>query len=225
MAQVSTSRRESYGDSQERVFERRDRRRSQSVSSLGRRSWAPEREFGEILQRSASLISKAKRLPQVIPQCIQAIDSHRLYKPGEDEDYDSDEEDRRNGVPITVSENRGCELTPSLKAYIFLEKAKRLDEKHRLKKLLSVQGSKYFSARKSYFECHGQNWNVSTWESFLVLEDIYFEMVDKLRDLDFEIEHFNTALISFGDHYVSGSWIREDGLLTWSPSSDSDVDE
>ncbi|KAI5855121.1 hypothetical protein GGS23DRAFT_589910 [Durotheca rogersii] len=213
MARTASVRREIHRYSQGQIWEAQSRRRSRSVP-LSRESWAPEREYGEILQRSVSLMSRARRRPHsIVSECTSPDGRDKRREQPAYEESESDEEDRRNGVPITISQNRGCELTPCLRAYISRERDRKLADKRQIQKQLSSQKSKYDWARQCYFETRGQNWDADTWAAFIALEDAYFETVDKLNSLEFEIDQFSTALLSFKDHGRISGWSREDGVL------------
>ncbi|KAI1135934.1 hypothetical protein F5Y05DRAFT_118874 [Hypoxylon sp. FL0543] len=221
-SQISLLQREVYGDHRERAF--RPPRRTQSLPPLKAQSWAPEYSSVKQPRRSLSLQVEVKGQPLVIPQCVAARGELQLGIEIEGEEYDSDEEDRRNGVPITVTENRGCELTSDMKEYVSRKIDEKLEEKRQLQEQLAISSQMYLTSREWLFESHGVDWDARTWLGFIALEDEYYEKTDEIYTLDCEIGHLETILANFTGvgQLPRGSWnVRTNGHRAWySPDAD-----
>ncbi|KAI0829547.1 hypothetical protein F5Y06DRAFT_302066 [Hypoxylon sp. FL0890] len=214
-SQISLLQREIYGDQQERAF--RLPCRSQSLPPLRSQSWASEDASFRPPQRSQSLKAKVKRLPLIIPQYVTALGEVQLGI-GLDEDYDSDEEDRRNGVPITVSENRGRELTLEMMEDVFQRIEEKLEKKRELHKQLTIPKQGYLTTREWLFESRGVGWDAWIWLHFNILEDEYYERIDEIHKLECEIGHLETMLANFTDaqELDQNGWnVRGAGHRTW----------
>ncbi|XXH02940.1 hypothetical protein Hte_009330 [Hypoxylon texense] len=193
--------------------------RSRSLPTLRSEIWTSEENFvaGGERQRRCSIRSKVRRLPDAIRQvpCVGDID------------YDSDEEDRRNGVPITFSERRGCALDPSLIEKISQNLEESLEEKRCLMELLSVTKRRYLKVCNWFSDGPGFHWNASTRHYAFALEDRYYQLTNEKNQLDSEISHLETMLISFESHsYLpKGSTTQYNSNGTgwlWSSSNDYD---
>lgn len=196
-------RKEIYGGTRGKVFQNQSHRRSRSLPTLKSDIWISEQKYvaGEEPQRNCSIKSKVKQLPDAIRQvpCVGDID------------YDSDEEDRRNGVPITFSERRGCPLSPSLIEKVSQNLQESLEEKRCLVELLSVTKRRYFKVCNWFSDGPGFHWNASTRHYVFALEDRYYQLTSEKHQLDSEISHLETMLISFGSHKgISKSGVMRD---------------
>ncbi|KAI1100816.1 hypothetical protein F4804DRAFT_335855 [Jackrogersella minutella] len=209
------------GDAQEQVSGKQFQRRSNSVPTRKTRSWAPVEEYSSNKkpQRSVTLNSKVKNIPSVIAQCVASIRGSQLISNPEDEDYDSDEEDRRNGVPIIVLKNPGCKITPAMTTNVRREIQAKREEKYQLQKKIAIPKQRYFEARGYYFENRGRDWTARMWSYFTGIEDYYFKMADKIYDLECEIGQLETKLASFLDHDrlpSVGRWVvNPNGTRIW----------
>ncbi|KAI2463129.1 hypothetical protein F4781DRAFT_417575 [Annulohypoxylon bovei var. microspora] len=227
MGRISMSLRKMYEDAHEKTSGKHFHhfhRRSYSVPSLKILNQVHEEEhvLGESPQRSISRNSKIKHpkpLHHTIPQYLATVRNSRLALRSEDEDYDSDEEDRRNGVPIIVTENRGCKFSSAMVTSVSRKIEEKQEEKCRLQKLLVEPKSKYLEARAWYFENRGMDWNVRMWSHFIELEDEFFKITDQIYNLECEITNLETRLSSFVDCKrlsPTGHWdIEEDGTRTF----------
>ncbi|KAI0905732.1 hypothetical protein F4823DRAFT_117802 [Ustulina deusta] len=126
--------------------------------------------------------------------------------------YDSDEEDRRNGVPITYSQGQFCRYQAATKYEIEVE-FKRLklygDE---LSATLGEWKLGYMELRRHFSETLSPNMTVAQWENFLVLENAYFTLKDELFDVQDKMEHLNAQMYLFLDYTCSddGFWFHDD---------------
>ncbi|KAI1111038.1 hypothetical protein F5Y14DRAFT_454451 [Nemania sp. NC0429] len=104
----------------------RSQKRSSTFPLIGSEGWAALEKphvLGTKPARSISLTSnksrerlRGRRRPH--PEPDRDPDSYKrctLLEPDRDSDYDSDEEDRRNGVPITYSQDGGSPVRESMK--------------------------------------------------------------------------------------------------------------
>ncbi|KAI1413096.1 hypothetical protein F5Y13DRAFT_198847 [Hypoxylon sp. FL1857] len=218
-SQISLLQREVYGDPQEPTF--KAPRRAFSLPPLKKQSATPgEEDVPEKPHRSISLKSAVKRLPLIIPERVRDV---QLGEGISDEDYDSDEEDRRNGVPITVGENRGGALTSEMKADVLQKIVEKQQKLCQLQCQLIIPRHRYLLARECLFESLGLNWHTHIWSYFNALEDEYYEKRAEVDKLECEISHLETILASFtGVHLSRSSWdIKDDGNRIL-PSSNAD---
>ncbi|KAI1209324.1 uncharacterized protein F4807DRAFT_467877 [Annulohypoxylon truncatum] len=198
------------------------RRRCHSLPSLKILSKVREEShiLGENIHRSISRSSKVKHLPSTLPQYLATVRGSRLVSQPEDEDYDSDEEDRKNGVPIIVTENRGCKFNPTMTTNVSREIREKLEKKRKLQELQAIAEPRYLQARARYFERRGLDWDIQVWSNFFRLEDNYFKITDKIYNIECEITNLEAKLSSFTTNHIfnrkTGHWnIEGNGTRTW----------
>ncbi|KAI0544780.1 hypothetical protein F4679DRAFT_589129 [Xylaria curta] len=130
------------------------------------------------------------------------------------DDYDSDEEDRRNGVPIRYSDGECHPFKESMKHEAETE-LQRLKKHHKeLSAALDEWKGPYEEGRRLYFETRGLGWTEQQWNQFLSTEDSYFDIRDKLFAVEDKMGH-NTAQMHLFKEPVdrslnSGVWLREE---------------
>ncbi|KAI1089412.1 hypothetical protein F5B19DRAFT_467428 [Rostrohypoxylon terebratum] len=206
-----------FGDMYEES-ERRDRRRCRSVSSsIPSRVREKRHSLGESFHRNISQTSRIKHLPSKIPQYLATVISPRLV-PRSEEGYDSDEEDRKNGVPIIVTGNKGYKVSSTTIRNARLQLEEKFEQKSQLQRLLAIPESRYLEARLRFFKNHGMDWDAEMWSYFITLEDEYFQINDQIFEAECEIDNLETKLSSLENRNLlpSGHWnIERDGTRTW----------
>lgn len=203
-----------YEEESEKKVCRRCRSVSLSMSTMFREK---RHTIGENFHRGISQSSKTKHFPSKIPQYLATVISPRLVSQF-DEEYDSDEEDRENGVPIIVTGNNGCEVSPTMIKNVRCELEEKLEKKGQLRRLLVIPEPRYLKARAQFFQKHGMDWDAQMWSYFIAIEDEYFKINDQLYRAECEIDNLETKLSSLEDRNVlpSGHWnIETDGTRTW----------
>ncbi|OTA68706.1 hypothetical protein K449DRAFT_429585 [Hypoxylon sp. EC38] len=217
-SQISLLRREMYGNSQRRSL--RTPRRAQSLPPPNKQNAPRVKGESEKPQRSLSLKLRVMRLPLIIPRHIAR--NAQLDIETWDEDYDSDEEDRRNGVPIIVVEDRGCELTSKMKTDVAQKIEQRLEKICSLQKQFRILRFIYLTVREFLFKSRGPDWDECMWSRFNTLEDEYCEEKDEIYELECEITHLETILGNLTNAQLlsrNGWAIKGNGKRSWCSSS------
>ncbi|KAI1451846.1 hypothetical protein F4805DRAFT_70736 [Annulohypoxylon moriforme] len=175
------------------------------------------REEGHVL--GESLHRHISRNSHAIPRYLATFRDSLLPSQSEDEDYDSDEEDRINGVPIIVTGNQGCKFSPTMITNVEREIKEKLERKRQLQKLLAMPEARYLEARTRYFQNRGMDWDTQMWSYLLTTEDEYFEITSQIYGLEYEITNLEAKLSSFIDHkrlLPTSQWNIESGTRTCS---------
>ncbi|KAI1652761.1 hypothetical protein F4813DRAFT_400838 [Daldinia decipiens] len=194
MNQISTLQREIYGV-HEMISERTSRQRSESLPSLRRRVKALEEEHGYDRRRSSCtfLKDKVKRLPElIIARCH--------YRSAKNEDYDSDEEDERNGVPTVHTQHRGGQFTSDMRTVVAERHEELIDRKCELQGELYAAKQRYLDAR-DWFINTSSNSQLDAKKCFRYreLEEKYVGLTRKYFKLEDDINELQAMLLSFGE--------------------------
>ncbi|KAI2616168.1 hypothetical protein GGS26DRAFT_603926 [Hypomontagnella submonticulosa] len=191
--------------------------RSRSLPAIKGQTWvAKEAEYvpGKKPQRSRSVFEP---IPEIVPYCVAAIESiQRDY--GADEDYDSDEEDRRNGVPVVVLEDRGREYNPLMKAKASHMIKKKLEEKHQLEERALPAKRRYLAACRWLSVTRGRDWDARMWSFFTNLERTHDDLANKIDELEFDLNELEAILLSFEISHASSNespQINDTGGRSW----------
>ncbi|CAJ2499729.1 Uu.00g025820.m01.CDS01 [Anthostomella pinea] len=206
--------------------------RSSTLPVARREGWAREKPYvlGEKPSRSISLTTKVKgRITNLAVEC------HPRYRgsggsngaeaeaEAEADGYDSDEEDRRNGVPVTVVEANHIQedRQAALKSKIETLQCRRKE----LQARFEAHSGRYLAYRRLFLSKRGPvGWSAERWAMFLVLEDDYFARRDRLWQLEERVQKIFTQCMSFQNHAEltsmrnGGHWHRQGAMMVWSMS-------
>ncbi|KAI1314128.1 hypothetical protein F5Y03DRAFT_4075 [Xylaria venustula] len=119
--------------------------------------------------------------------------------------YDSDEEDRRNGVPTTYHDSQLIPFEASMKSLIedqFKLLQRQADD---LSATFEEWKVRYGEFRRRYSENFGLDWSVSAWNTFLEFEDAYFAFQSQLFAVEDQMANMHAQLYLFFDHTASSS--------------------
>ncbi|KAH9892176.1 hypothetical protein F4778DRAFT_328167 [Xylariomycetidae sp. FL2044] len=185
------------------VFAKAPPARTNSLPALQRKSWVPEPKhyLGEKPHRSISLTTKAQARCQALrvcePRCPSICASVNLGVPvGEDEalDYDSDEEDRRNGVPIFYCRKRGRRYSDSMRQKCREDLEQVLEQRRLQKSVVAAHRTDYRRLQRRYSasaQAQAPDWSPARWTHFLVTEELYSRetrLMDKLENKAMRLE-------------------------------------
>ncbi|KAI0975099.1 hypothetical protein F4678DRAFT_317439 [Xylaria arbuscula] len=135
--------------------------------------------------------------------------------------YDSDAEDRRNGVPITYHDSQLIPFEASMKSAVedqFKLLQRQADD---LSTTFEEWKVRYGEFRRRYSENSGLDWSVADWDTFLEFEDAYFAFQSELFTVEDQMANMNAQLYLFFDHTASSSsnstsYCQGDvGILEW----------
>lgn len=208
-------RKEIYGGFRSKVVHNKLQKRARSLPPPRRPSlvWEQEHEVERKSQHDCPIRDAVKQVP---------MDMLHEVPRSRDEDYDSDEEDRRNGVPIIVLERTGCPLNPSLIEKVTHNLDEALEEKDILIKLLSITNRRYVKVCSWFSQAEGYQWNQATKHYAMKLEDRYFQLMEEKHQLDSEISHIRTMLMSFKAHEPPSQFpslkTKPSGSMSWASS-------
>ncbi|KAI0845430.1 hypothetical protein F5Y00DRAFT_265526 [Daldinia vernicosa] len=193
MCQISTLQREIYGI-HELISESTSRQRSKSLPALRRRIKAFEEEHGcDKRHRSYTVLKdKVKRLPELIIARYNG-------KSAKTDDYDSDEEDRRNGVPTIHTQGRGGQFNPDMKTIVAERHGELIDRKCELQRELHAAKQRYLDARDWFVNTSNPQWDAKKCFAYRELEDNYVDLTRKYFELEDDINELQAMLLSFGE--------------------------
>ncbi|KAF2970088.1 hypothetical protein GQX73_g3431 [Xylaria multiplex] len=139
----------------------------------------------------------------------------------EADDYDSDEEDRRNGVPITYSHNQGLPFRASMKEELEAEFWRLKLHADELSVTLRDWEPSYMELRRAILGPFKLTWTPSQWEEFLALEDAFFTLQDELFSLQDKMQNINAQMYLFLDRRnlpssPDGFWSHNGDTSVWS---------
>ncbi|KAI1475715.1 hypothetical protein F4774DRAFT_273613 [Daldinia eschscholtzii] len=214
MSQISTLQREIYG-SCELMFVKPSRQRSKSLPILRRRRRTLEEKQapGKRRERSASLRATVKHLHE-------RILSGFICGSVDDDDSDSDEEDRRNTVPMVYTLRRGGEFNSDMKIRVAERHQELLEHKYELHGELYTAKQRYNDACERLHDTACSNWDADTYRRHRDLEENYLNLTRKLLELDNDLNELQAMLLSLGDGVpmlVDGQWdMNRRAPLIWS---------
>ncbi|KAJ8126675.1 hypothetical protein O1611_g6963 [Lasiodiplodia mahajangana] len=132
------------------------------------------------------------------------------------EGYESDEEDRRNGVPITYSPCCYIISQASMKRELEAEFRRLKHHGEELSKSLAQRKEEYRQLCESFSQ--SSNLSSSQWEGFSAFSDAYFNIREELFTVQEEMGHIHAQLRLFLDHSPPhDSWLEEEDILVWAP--------
>ncbi|KAI1342737.1 hypothetical protein F5Y15DRAFT_412421 [Xylariaceae sp. FL0016] len=221
MDRLTTLRKQLYGNGPAGAFEKQPRERAQSMPML-RRTSVPEKSYVlDFPSRSTSVktskpLLTTKKAQSNLKSAFKAIKEEVF---NDDEDYDSDEEDRRNGVPTTISEASTQKPQRKLveEAQANIDRLKALRKE--LKKDYAQIGITYQRYRNRFALRRGMDWNAARWEKFLLVEGIYFDLQKRILMVEDEIQNLIAQSLCLRDHAQPsrrGRWYQEGQTLVWS---------
>ncbi|KAI0533352.1 hypothetical protein GGR58DRAFT_117270 [Xylaria digitata] len=145
------------------------------------------------------------------------------YIPSEADDYDSDDEDRRNGVPTTYSHNRCVPFRASMKQELEAEFRRLKLYADELSATLRSWEPSYKELRRAILGPFKLTWTASQWEEFFVLEDAFFTLQDELFTLQDKMQNVNAQMYLFLDYRnlpssPDGFWSHNEDGSVWSTS-------
>ncbi|KAI0436286.1 hypothetical protein F4803DRAFT_240487 [Xylaria telfairii] len=209
-----------------RAFECRPQKRCDSLPVPTRKSWVPldkSHLLGETPARSISQgcgvhsHHRGKDLPSEFwPEPIARGFSAPITPPRED--YGSDEEDKRNGVPTRYSENKCRPFRASMKRRIEAEFQRLKQRFERLSTTLREWEGWYKKARRLFFKTLGLDWAESDWAKFRSLENSFFDLQGELFAVEDKMERRNAQMYLFMKHVGplnAGVWLRERDTTIW----------
>ncbi|KAI1760783.1 hypothetical protein GGR53DRAFT_525705 [Hypoxylon sp. FL1150] len=210
----SSLRKEIYSGFRSKPFHRKLQKRASSLPSSRRPSngWEREHEAENKPQRDCPVRGVVKQIPDVFREVPFFGDLEN----------DSDEEDRKNGVPIIFSEPRGCPLSPRLIEKVSQNLEEALEEKDSLIELLSITKRRYFKVFNWSSDAEGYHGDRATKQYALKLEDRYLQLIEEKHQLESEISHLRTMLMSFKNHITpsqtAGTKTGPGGSISWAAS-------
>ncbi|KAI1748849.1 hypothetical protein F4782DRAFT_533969 [Xylaria castorea] len=215
-------------DTKPGVFEFRPQKRYGSLP-LPRRVICVSREKPyvpvEIPTRSISLESRisgrhhdrSRLLLECWPEPITQGFSTPITPRGEG--YDSDEEDKWNGVPIRYSHGQCRPFQKSMRHKVEADFLRLKQSYEGLSATLCKWESRYMEGRRLFLKTMGLDWTEPQWTQFLFTEKSFFDLQDKLFALQDKMERKTTQMYLFMEHVGpslnSGVWLREEATL-WS---------
>ncbi|KAI0105851.1 hypothetical protein F4814DRAFT_452233 [Daldinia grandis] len=205
MCQISTLQREIYGI-HELISQRISRQRSKSLPAPRRRIKPFEEERGYDKRRmSCTLLKeKVKRLPEIIiGRCN--------YRSSKKEDYDSDEEDRRNGVPTTHTQRGGSQFNPDMKTIVAERNEELMDRKCELQGELYTAKQRYLDARGWFINTSNSQWDAKKCAKYRELEENYVNLTRQYFKLEDDINELRAMLLSFGESVPVPAPVWESG--------------
>ncbi|KAF3069655.1 hypothetical protein GL218_07948 [Daldinia childiae] len=110
-----------------------------------------------------------KRLPEIIIARCNG-------RSAKNEDYDSDEEDLRNGVPTTYSQHRGGQFTPDMKTTVAERHDELICRKSELQGELYTAKQRYLDARDWFINASNPQWDAKKCFKYRQLEDNYVDL-------------------------------------------------
>lgn len=193
MNQISTLQREICGI-HELLSGMASRHRSKSLPALRKRIKAFGEEHGcDKRRRSCTLLkNKVKRLPEIIFARCNCRNARN-------EDYDSDEEDRRNGVPTVHTQRRGGQFTSDMKTIVAERHEELIARKCELQRDLYTAKQRYLDARDPFINTSNARWDAKKCFKYRELEDNYVDLTRKYFKLEDDINELQAMLLSFGE--------------------------
>ncbi|KAI0450529.1 hypothetical protein F5B21DRAFT_425233 [Xylaria acuta] len=211
------------------AFECRPETRCDSLPLPTRDIWIPREKLyvpGETPTRSISLGSRItgrhhdrSQLPlDFWPEPI--IQGSSVPITPQEKGYDSDEEDKRNGVLIRYSHGQCRPFQKSMKRQVEAEFQRLKRRYEELSATLRKWEGRYKEGRRFFFQTLGLDWTEPQWGKFLSLENSFFDLQDKLFALQDKMERRNAQMYLFmervGPSLDSGVWLREKDTTLWS---------
>ncbi|KAI1271620.1 hypothetical protein F5Y07DRAFT_404207 [Xylaria sp. FL0933] len=135
----------------------------------------------------------------------------------EDGGYDSDAEDRRNGVPTTYSQNQLRVFRQERKVEVEKEfKALEVYDEQLSQSLCELE-AEYMQFRRE-FVTFDVDWTAARWQQFLTLEDVYFALQDEAFDVQNQMQHKSAQMLLFMDGPCGGVRYEDEetGIDVWS---------
>ncbi|KAI3322936.1 hypothetical protein HD806DRAFT_536117 [Xylariaceae sp. AK1471] len=213
MDRAAALREQIYEDSEGRTFERPTR--CNSLLLQKRERWVPAEKpaKGRGHGRLSRLALESR------PEPIAQDPEPDTVITTEEDGYDSDEEDRRNGVPITYAQDQGRAYHESMRNEMAAEfRRLTLHGNELAANLHRVEGS-YMSLRRQFFKHFGMNWTASAWHGFLLLDETISTLQEQLFDVQENLEHRYAEMYSLLDHprpSKTSSWMQqENGTCVW----------
>ncbi|KAI1420085.1 hypothetical protein F5Y12DRAFT_162899 [Xylaria sp. FL1777] len=191
-----------------RNFENSPQKRCRSVPPPTSESWvAKEEPYIPIrkLIRSFSLSSRVRSGPgrSLLAKALQPdpVTEERDFPfTSQGNSYDSEEEDRLIGLPITYSQDQLRPFQPSMKYEIEAEFKLLKFYGDGLSATLSEWKASYRELRRHVGETCSLDWTAAQWEEFLFLGDAYFTLQDKLFAVQDRMGQINAQMYLFLDH-------------------------
>jgi len=115
--------------------------------------------------------------------------------------YDSDEEDKRNGVPVTYSQCPGRAFRPSMKDEAIAEFRVFQSHASKLTSRILEQEKHYKKLRGGlFYGLLNPPWTAERWEELILLDDSISTLQAELYAVQEKMEHRYAELYSFLDH-------------------------
>ncbi|KAI0411902.1 hypothetical protein F5X98DRAFT_33306 [Xylaria grammica] len=200
MSLIAEIRRKVHETSRSSSLEGRPPRRCRSAPSRVREDWVVRRELyvpGKKHARSISM-NLCKRHRHGRSRVAKACRPDPAVE--EEGDYNSDEEDGRNGVPIIYSENRCIPFRASMKYELEAQFQDFKPYADGLSAILREWEPRYKELRRAVLGPLGRDWAMSQWEEFFILENEFFNLRDELYTIEDRMQNVNAQMLLFFDH-------------------------
>lgn len=200
------------------------KKRCSSFPLMGSEGWVDLEKphiLGTKPARSISLASKVSDHQRGRPQPEPGIRIPDGFTVPETDDYNSDEEDRRNGVPITYAQDEGGPFRESMKWELEAEfnRLKLYGEK--LAATVHELEGGYQQLCEHLSATSTVEWTVSEEDEFLVLEDSFLNLREELCTVQDNMGHKHAQLCLFIDYTRPSSrrhhCVEGKGATFWSP--------
>ncbi|KAI1320877.1 hypothetical protein F5Y16DRAFT_405472 [Xylariaceae sp. FL0255] len=208
MDRATALRKQIFENSKPGVFERQPQKRVNSLPLVRRDSWVQK---DAIPARCVSLCSKVARNPTRLRSRSRSrtrLQSRQQFLPNDkvdpsqkveekDQCYDSDEEDRRNGVPTTYTHHNPSLPTQRPIHEIEAEYALWNTRRAELQHLLDRNEEIYWRYRALFAEAVGRDWNPARWRKFLKLEDNVYMLKAQVSECELEMQCLCAQLVAY----------------------------
>ncbi|KAI0466288.1 hypothetical protein F4859DRAFT_332584 [Xylaria cf. heliscus] len=137
------------------------------------------------------------------------------------ENYDNDEEDKRNSVPISYPQHKCRPFRASMKQEVEAEFQRLRRRGKELSATLREWEGGYKKARRLFSKTLGLGWTECQWVKFMSFEKSLFDLRDDLFAVQDKMEHRNAQMYLFIERVSSslagGVWLRDEDTTTlWS---------
>lgn len=217
-------------------FKIRAQKRCSTFPLVGSEGWTAQEGphvLGTKPTRSISLLSRVRghNKNRSHPEpAIHGPDDCALLKSDDAYEYDSDDEDKRNGVPITYAPDAGGPFRESIKQELEAEFNRLRRYGETLAATVREMEGGYQRLCELFLETDNTSsveWTVEEKEEFLVLEDVFLDLREELFAVQDTMEHVHAQLCLFLDHAQPSSgfrrsWLRDEDAIVWSANGAAD---
>ncbi|KAI0158342.1 hypothetical protein GGR57DRAFT_460040 [Xylariaceae sp. FL1272] len=172
--------------------------------------------YEEFIPEAIGLLRCSSVVPRVVDYtALDAVDDGASQT-----GYDSDEEDRRNGVPITYSQGPTRSYHPSMREEAEEEYMELKVERADIQELLEMKEQTYWIFRLLYFDYNGLDWTESRWLQYLELEDTVDLIRQRLEAVEVRMQNVFAQICSYMDHgptMANSVAYQQDDKTIWDP--------